>query len=203
VNELYTIGLTGAVGSGKSSVLSWLAERGAATLDADGVVRELLGGDDDVIDSVVARFGDGVLAAGGGIDRAALADIVFDDPEALAALEGILHPAVDRWFRQWLSRVARGVAVVEAVKLVQSGMHRGLDELWVVTCRAPVRRRRLRERGWSSDEIERRMAASPPEHEALALADVVIDNSGTLFETERQLESEWRRLFERAGGGVP
>lgn len=185
------IGLTGDVGSGKTTVRRWLAERGAATLDADEVVRRLLRDDRAVVESVIEAFGPEVRAAHGAVDRARLAAVVFEDAEALRRLEAIVHPVVRRVADDWLGRRSERVRVVEAVKLVESGMHEALDELWLVVCDRAVRRRRLAERGWDAAEIGRRMAAAAPLRPRLALADVVIDNTGPSAATEVQLERAW------------
>jgi dephospho-CoA kinase len=200
---LTTIGLTGSVGAGKTTVMRWLAGRGAATLDADQVVHEMLDGDVEVIGRVVRRFGAEVRRVDGGVDRTALADRVFADTGALAALEAIVHPAVHRAVQAWLSELGTGVAVVEAVKLVQSGLDAGLTHVWVVTCGATVRRSRLRERGWSAEEVTRRVAASPPLADSIARADVIIDNSGTRLATERQLAHAWRTVQPCLRGSTP
>lgn len=194
--ERCTIGLTGDVGSGKSSVLAWMAARGAATLDADAVVHQLLAEEPALISAVAERFGAG-LRGDRGIDRAALARIVFARAEDLRDLEAILHPAVAERVAAWLAARHAPVAVVEAVKLVESGLHRAFDRLWLVVCDARVRRERLAgPRGWSPEAIEARLAAAPPLAPRLALADRVIDNSGGRRATERQLELGW-------AGGLP
>lgn len=194
----WTIGLVGEAGSGKSTVRAWLAGRGAATLDGDAVVHQVLAEDRSLIESVVARFGEEVRAGSGAIDRAALARIVFRDPVALADLEGMVHPAVIAVTMDWLGRVEAEVAVVEAIKLVESGLAAALDQLWLVLCDARARRVRLAERGWSDAEIEGRRAAAPSLPPMLALADVIIDNSGSWAATERQIGVAWARLT----GGV-
>lgn len=192
------IGLTGDVGSGKSTIRAWLAERGAATLDADAVVHDLLAGDAAIVAAVAARFGPSVRDPAGGIDRNAMAAVAFRDPTALADLERILHPAVIRTTRAWLAEASAAVAVVEAVKLVEAGMHVDCTAVWLVACDAAVRRVRLRGRGWSPDAIERRMSAAPPLRPRLAAATEVIDNSGSIEATAAQLEAAWGRLGCRA-----
>jgi len=203
VGALTSIGLTGDVGSGKSAVLAWLAGRGAATLDADAAVHALLATDPAVVAAVAARFGPAVRA-GDGVDRGALADVVFRDGSALADLEAIVHPPALAAARAWLAGVTADVAAIEAVKLVESGLHRSLDRLWLVVCDPATRRRRLEARGGSAPEAERRMAAGAPYAPRLALADEVIDNSGPWAATERQLDAAWLRLASRrATGAVP
>lgn len=196
-----TIGLTGEVGSGKSKVLAWLAARGVSVLDADEVVRELLEGDSELGSAIIARFGTEVVGRQG-IDRKRLAAIVFGDAAALADLEALVHPRVLARIRDWLAGLSSPIAAVEAIKLVESGFHRELDQLWLVTCPAAVRRARLLARGWSEMEVERRMAASPPLAPQLAAADVVIDNSGDWSCTERQLEAALTSVWHTKLPGV-
>jgi dephospho-CoA kinase len=199
-----TIGLTGDVGSGKSTVRAWLGERGVATFDGDAAVHAVLAEDRAVIAAVVARFGPEVGSADG-IRRAILADRVFTDAAALGDLERLVHPAVLERTRAWLEAVTAPVAVVEGVKLVESGFHRALDRLWLAVCDLGLRRQRLIARGWSAGEVERRLAMATPLAPKLALADEVIDNSGSCRATRRQLEAAWSRLVvdPRLGPGGP
>ncbi|MCE7937424.1 dephospho-CoA kinase [bacterium] len=191
------IGVTGAAGCGKSTVCRWLAEQGTATLDADQVVHDILARDAAVIRAVVARFGGGVERATGGIDRRALADTVFGDPAALEDLERLVHPAVHAAVRGWLDRIRTPVVAVEAVKLVESGLAATCSDVWLVVCAAAEQRSRLRDRGWSHDVIDRRLAASPPLAPRLAVASEVIDNSGPPSATRAQLTAAWSRLRGR------
>jgi dephospho-CoA kinase len=186
----HLIGLTGPVGAGKSTVLAWLGERGAAVLDADTAVHDLLATDEATIAEVADLFGDAVIA-NGRVDRGALGRRVFDNPEALSALETAVHPAVDRWIDDWLAERTEAVAVVEGVKLVEAGMHRRCDEVWLVACDLSVRKARLARRGWDDAEIRRRVASAPPLGPELVAARRVIDNSGAWRHTARQLEAAW------------
>jgi dephospho-CoA kinase len=189
--------VTGPVGAGKSTVMSWLSDRGAATLDADLVVHRLLSEDAEIVDRVRQRFGDSVVAGTGPqVDRSALAAIVFADSAELAALEAIVHPAVGTAVADWLVAVDGEVAAVEAVKLIESGMHRQLDAVWLVTCGRTERHRRLVARGSEPDDAARRIDASPPLGPQLAAADVVVDNTGSPGATSRQLEVAWRELLQ-------
>lgn len=190
------IGLTGDVGSGKSSVRRWLAQLGAATVDADAVVHELLAEEQGLIDRIGDRFGRAVLRAEGGVDRRALAAEVFGDAEARAWLEGVLHPAVRERIRAWLAEQAADLQVVEAIYLLGSPLAALLDEVWLLTADREARRLRLAERGWDAPAIVARMAAAPALAPRLAAADRVIDNSGPWVATEAQL----RRALAQAKG---
>jgi dephospho-CoA kinase len=192
VTNRRVLGVTGDVGSGKSSVLAWLAAQGAEVLDADRVVHRLLAEDEAFVEAVRRRFGAGVVAAGR-VRRELLAGIVFGDPAALTDLESLLHPAVLAETRSWLAASGAAVVAVEAVKLIEGGMADLVDEVWLVTCAAPRRRERLLARGWSDAETRRRMAAGTPLAPRLARADVVIDNSGPWPATAVQLAAAWAR----------
>jgi dephospho-CoA kinase len=192
VNTARVIGLTGEAGSGKSSVRRWLAARGVAELDADQVARTVLN-DAAVRDSVILAFGPGVRSATEGIDRKALARLVFSDPLALEALERIVHPGVLEATRAWLREEQNPLRVVEAIKLVESGMKVEVDEVWLVVCARAERQRRLLARGWSEAEVRRRLRAGRGFAAHLADCDLVIDNSGDWKATEVQLAAAWRR----------
>lgn len=191
------IGLTGNIATGKSTVLVMLRERGAVTIDADALVHELMAADTPVTRSIAQTFGDTVLDETGAVDRAALADIVFNDPEALQRLEAIVHPAVgDRLqaeVEHWRSQTRPPPAlVIEAIKLVETGRHRMCDSLWLVTADREVQRRRLIEqRGMTPEAADARLAAQPPLDEKRRLADVVIENNSSLSELRRQVEHAW------------
>lgn len=198
VGAAIVIGLTGDVGSGKTSVRRWLEDRGAVALDADEVVHQVLATDARVVAAVTARFGPEV-APGGQVNRSVLARRVFEDATALADLEAILHPPVLVWIRAWLGRATAAVAVVEAVKLVESDLDAGLSQVWLVVCARRVRRERLIARGWSAAETAARMAAGTALAPRLARAEVVVDNSGPWPATEAQLAAAWRRLITVGG----
>ncbi|MER3543357.1 MAG: dephospho-CoA kinase [Chloroflexota bacterium] len=194
------IGLTGNIGTGKSTVTRMLADLGATVIDADALAHEVIAPGTPGWHQVVDAFGPEVVAADGAIDRARLAAIVFSDPAALARLEAIIHPLVIQEADRRIRAIGRGVVVIEAIKLIESGMYRDCDALWVVTARPEQQLERLvRERGMSAAEVQRRMAAQPPQSEKVALADVVIDNSGTPEETRAQVEAAWGALQAQAG----
>lgn len=190
------IGLTGNIACGKSTVGRMLADLGAEYIDADRLVHELLGPGTPETAAVAERFGPDYLGPDGGVDRRRLGALVFADPAALRDLEAILHPAVLRLIEERVARSSKPVVVVDAIKLIESGLHRAAESVWVVTCSPEQQRARLvHERGLTAAEAEQRIAAQPPGTEKLRYADVVIDNSGPLAETRRQVEAAWRRVL--------
>lgn len=198
--HITVIGLTGNIGTGKSTVMSMLAALGATVIDADRVAHEVIAPGTPGWSQVVAAFGRGVVAADGTIDRARLGAIVFSDPAALTRLEAITHPAVAVAIDQRLRAIERGAVILEAIKLIESGLYRDCDALWVVTCRPEQQLERLmRDRRMSEAEARRRIAAQPPQSEKIALADVVIDNSGSVEETRAQVEAAWQAIRRKPG----
>ena len=192
---MYLIGLTGNIGTGKSTVLRMLEQLGARVIDADRLAHEVMEPDTPVWRDVVESFGPGVVAADGRIDRAALARIVFDDPVALQRLEAIVHPAVGARIAQALAEATEPVVVIEAIKLIEAGLHERADAVWIVTCRSEQQVQRLTEgRGFSEEEVRRRMEVQPPIEPKLPLADVVIDNSGTVEKTWQQVLAAWQEI---------
>jgi dephospho-CoA kinase len=204
--RLYIIGLTGNIATGKSVVAAMLAELGARVIDADTLAHEVVRADTPAWQSVRDQFGPEVLAPDGEIDRARLGARVFADPSAMARLEAIVHPAViaesERRLGEWQATATSAtgavqVVVFEAIKLIESGMHRRCDELWVVISPHELQVQRLTEkRGMSVAEAEVRIASQPPQADKVAQADVIIDNSGDLERTRAQVTSEWQRIME-------
>jgi dephospho-CoA kinase len=207
-NQLHVIGLTGNIATGKSVVAAMLAELGAVVIDADRLAHEVMRSGTDTWQRVVEEFGSDILGPDGEIDRPKLGAHVFREPEALARLEAIVHPAVIAASESLLQELGREAAaapagsagkrvvVLEAIKLIEAGMHWRCDELWVVTCPREQQLQRLVEtRGWTTEEAELRIDAQPAQEEKIALADVVVDNSGSLEQTKAQVVREWQRLL--------
>jgi len=156
------IGLTGPIGCGKSTVAGWLAERGAAVVDADAIAREVAAPGEPAHEAILERFGDPVRGPDGAVDRAALARLVFADAAALADLEAIVHPAVrPRILAAIEAADAAGAPAVaiEAIKLVEGGLAALCDEVWLVVCAPTAQRARLAGRGVGEADAERRIAA--------------------------------------------
>jgi dephospho-CoA kinase len=190
------VGLTGNIGCGKTVVAGMLRRLGAEFIDADLVVHELLRPGTPVTAAVARHFGAGILRPDGGVDRQALARIVFADPKALRALERIVHPAVQREIDARIRRSQAPVVVLEAIKLIESGLYLRCDQVWVVTCREEQQLERLLgSRGMLREEAIQRIRAQPPQAEKVARADVVIDNSGSLARTAQQVKEAWDRLI--------
>ena len=202
--DMLVVGLTGGIGSGKSTVAAQLAARGAVVVDADRLAREAVAVGTPGYRAVVGRFGPGVVAADGSLDRAALAGVVFEDPEALAALNAIVHPLVRATIDARVEelRGTDAVIVLEIPLLVESGRSYGASTVIVVDCPEEVAVRRLVEgRGMDATDARRRMAAQASRADRLAAADVVIDNSGSPEDLERQVARTWKVLLDRAEVG--
>lgn len=194
-NRPFVIGVTGAIATGKSTVLAMLAELGADTIDADRLYHELIAPGTPLNTALADRFGAGIVAPDGTIDRRALGVIVFSDPTALQDLDRITHPAVISAARDRIASSAAAVVAIDAVKLVESGMDALCDRVWVVTCDDASQLARLQARNaLSIDEARRRIAAQPPLEPKLARADLVIDNSGDRESTRAQVAVAWARL---------
>lgn len=185
------IGLTGNIGCGKSTIARMLERRGVATIDADAVTRAIRDSDADVRRAIADRFG--TLAP----DE--LGRRVFAEPAALADLEAILHPPVRRAVAETLDELQDGgveVAVIEAIKLLESPLRERCDEVWVVTCREEDAIARLsRDRGLAADDVRARLASQSPQAEKAAAADVVIDGSAPLELTREQVEAALGRFL--------
>jgi dephospho-CoA kinase len=191
----YVIGLTGPIASGKSTVAEMLRQRGAEVIDADRVYRTLLVPGSRIFQLVVDRFGPAIVGPDGEIDRAALGRVVFADPEALADLDCITHPAVVAEIRSRIARSSAPLVVVEAVKLVQSGLASDVDALWLVTADAETRLHRLMSRsGIAEESAQARIAAAPDSVPAGVEVGATIENSGDLASTSSALDAAWRAV---------
>lgn len=195
-----SVGLTGGIGSGKSTVSALLAAHGAVVVDADAITREVQGPGSPVVDAMVDRFGAGIVDDQGALIRQAVADIVFSDPEALADLNKIVHPAVTTRMGERLVELAETDAlVILDIPLLVEGGREGLAGIIVVDVDPEVAVRRLVEhRGMREDDARSRMARQATREERLAKADVVIDNSGTLADLERAVDAAWPAIVRLA-----
>ncbi|MGN6243853.1 MAG: dephospho-CoA kinase [Motilibacteraceae bacterium] len=195
------VGLTGGIGSGKSAVSRLLAARGAVVVDADAIAREVVEPGTPGLAAVVAEFGDGVLRPDGTLDRPALGAIVFSDPQRLAALNAIVHPLIAARTGELVAAAPADAVVVHDVPLLtENDLAPGYDVVVVVDVRVELQLDRLvRLRGMTEADARARIAAQATREQRLAVADLVIDNSGTLEQLAAQVDVLWAELESRAG----
>lgn len=191
------VGLTGGIGSGKSTVSELLAERGAVIIDADAIVREIQEPGSPVIQRLADEFGPGVVDENGALDRQAVADIVFKDPEALKKLNKIVHPAVgEEMNRRVLAQRSTSNVVVLDIPLLTENPREGLQGRIVVDVPEEIQVRRLVEfRGFSEDDARARMSRQASRDDRLAHADYVVDNSGSREDLSAQVDGLWDWLM--------
>ena len=195
------VGLTGGIGSGKSTVAELLAERGAVVIDADDLARRAVAPGTPGFDRVVETFGRDVLGPDGGIDRATLADVVFADPSRLRELEAIVHPEVARLLVESVEpyRDTDDVIVYAVPLLAERGMAEGFDVVVVVVADVDRRIERLmRDRGMTAEEVRARVAAQLTDEERARVADVLLDNDGEPERLIPQVNRLWTDLAKRA-----
>ena len=191
----YILGVTGNIATGKSTVTAMLARKGAIVIDSDLIYRELVAPGQPLLAMLANRFGGDIIAADGSLDRPKLGAIVFSDPAALADLDRLTHPAVLAEVDRRVAAIDRGVVVLDAVKLIESGHAERCDQVWLVTADPDIQVQRLMKRNkLDKDEARRRVAAQPPLEPKRERADLVIDNSGSLPELQEQVDRAWRGL---------
>ena len=190
----FVVGLTGGIGSGKSTVAELFAARGATLVDTDVIAHELTAPAGAAIDAIRARFGDGVLRADGGLDRDAMRARAFDDPHARRALEAILHPMIRAESDRRLGDATGPYAIHVVPLLVESGNAGRFDRVLVVDCPVQVQIERVQRRsGLGIEQIESRLAAQASREARLAVADDVIDNGGSADALPAQVDALHRR----------
>ena len=188
------VGLSGGIGSGKSTVARALARRGAIVIDADAISREVVEPGQPGLAAVVERFGRDILDADGRLNRPALAAVVFEDAAARSDLNAIVHPLVAaETLRRQAAAPADSVVVLDVPLLVEAAKA-GYDVVVIVEAPEPVRLERLVGRGMSVDDARRRMAAQASDEDRRKVADVVLDNSGSEDDLEAQIDSLWAQL---------
>ncbi len=196
------LGLTGGIGSGKSTVAALLVELGATLIDADAISRASTAAGGSAIEAVRAAFGDEFITADQAMDRDRMRARIFADPTARAQLEAIIHPIVRAEIDQQLAALPRGVAVLDLPLLAESSAWRErCDLIWVVDCAPETQIRRVMQRnGWPRSQVEAVLAAQASREQRLAIADCVIDNEGvTLAELGVQVRQQWQQLSQRFG----
>lgn len=194
------VGLTGGIGAGKSEVSARLAAQGAVVIDADAIAREVVEPGTEGLAEVVEAFGPEVLLPDGKLDRPRLGEIVFADPELRGKLNTIVHPRVGARMAELEREAGTGAIVVHDVPLIaESGRTDAYDLVVVVDVPPRVQLDRLvRRRGMTREQAEARMAAQASREQRLAIADIVIDNSSSLTELDRQVGDLWSELRRRS-----
>ena len=190
------VGLTGGIGSGKSTVSAMLAERGAEIVDADVITREVQRPGSPVVEKIVERFGKSVVDGDGALIRPALAEIVFSDADALRDLNGIVHPAVAKEMNRHVeaARTTDTIVVLD-IPLLTENPRKGLQGKIVVDVPPDVQVERLvRYRGFSEDDARARISKQASREERLKDADFVVDNSGDVADLDPQIERLWTWL---------
>ena len=201
--RLLKVGLTGGIASGKSVVGEMFVHLGARLIQSDAISHSLMEPGRPVYKEVVRHFGAEILNPEGTVNRAKLAEAAFGKTPRVKELNAIVHPAVMARENEWMGEIAaldaNAIAIVEAALILEAGGAERFDKLVVVTCRPEQRIKRLARRlGITEDaagaEVARRMAAQLPDEEKIKAADFVIDNSGTIEETERQVHEVFSKL---------
>lgn len=192
------IGLTGGIGSGKSTVAAMLAERGALVIDADAISRELVEPGSPALAELVAAFGPGILREDGSLNRGELAQLAFGSPDGTQRLNAIMHPRIRAESERRLTAAAASggsVVVYDMPLLLETGQQGLVDLVLVVDVPEEIQLERAAgERGLDADDVRRRMAVQVSRAERLAAADAVIDNSGSIDATRAQVDRLWEQL---------
>jgi dephospho-CoA kinase len=195
------IGLTGGIGSGKSTVAALLAQRGAVVVDADRIAREVVEPGTPGLDAVVTEFGPAVLTAEGALDRPALAGVVFGDPAARARLDAVVHPLVRARAAELVEAAPPDAVVVQDVPLlVETGQAGSYDLVLVVETDLETRVARLEERGLAAEDARARIASQATDEQRRAVADVVLRNDGDRADLEAQVQRFWTERVQPALG---
>jgi len=192
------IGLTGGIGSGKSTVAGFLAELGAVVMDADQIGHEILGTDEEVRHRITETFGEDVLDSVGNVDRKKLAGIVFKNREALVKLNLITHPAIYRRMQSDIEKDKQqkvDALIIDAPLLIEAGWATKVDKIWVTIAPQDVIVERLEKKGLSRDDIQSRMHLQTPPEERIKLADFVIDTNIPLDDLKKAIGALWKRTI--------
>jgi dephospho-CoA kinase len=197
------VGLTGGIGAGKSEVSQRLASYGALVIDADQIARAVVEPGTPGLAQVVGLFGSGVLAPDGTLDRQRLGEIVFGDDDLRAKLNSIIHPLVGARLRELEQGADADAILIEDVPLIAENDLAGFYDLVVVVDVPPrlQEERLIRDRGMTPDQVAARMAAQASREQRLAIAGIVVDNSGSLAELDREVGELWGELSRRARSG--
>jgi dephospho-CoA kinase len=195
---MLVIGVTGNLGTGKTTVSQMLVQLGAVHINADELGHELLQNDDRTREEIVAAFGKSILGSDGEIDRVKLGKLAFDDNSALARLDQITHPRIRKMVKQKIKEYRQAgarVVVVEAALLIEAGWKSQVDQLWVTTApEATIVERLMKSRGLSQEQILERLRAQMPQGEKIRQADVVINTDCSMDELKAKVTELWKTL---------
>jgi dephospho-CoA kinase len=202
------VGLTGGIATGKSLVGGMFAELGVRTIDADQIAHELMYPGEKVYDEIVRRFGDGILDPDKTINRTRLAELAFDQKRPrIYELNSIIHPSVIERYERWMDEIGKrepdAIAMLEAALLLEAGLRRRFDRVIVVSCKPQQRIERWEKRlhvdsEAAKREVTRRMMAQAPDEAKIQAADYVVDNSGSLDDTRKQVKKIHETLVSQA-----
>jgi dephospho-CoA kinase len=186
------IGLTGGIGSGKSTVSALFSELGAHVIDADAIAREVVAPGSEGLEALVEAFGEGILTVDGSLDRTALAEVAFADPQARERLNEITHPRIAARTAELMAALPADTTMIHDVPLLaELGLQDAYDVVVVVDAPEEVRVQRLVARGLAEGDARARIAAQATREQRLAVADIVIDNSGDLESLRQQVRKAW------------
>jgi len=199
---LLVVGLTGSIACGKSTVSLLLKEKGAVIIDADKIARQIMQPGKPAWIKVVNHFGQQILKENNEIDRKKLADIVFEDLEQLKRLNSFTHPEILKEIKhqlEYYEKLQKEVIVIDAALLIEVGLHKIVDEVWVVVADEKIQLERLmtREKNLSIKQAMDRIKSQMPQKEKLKYAHRVIDNNGSIENTQLQVDKIWREISKR------
>jgi dephospho-CoA kinase len=189
------LGLSGGIGSGKSTVAKILTDLGAVVIDADVIAREVLEPGQIGYENTILTFGESVLSESGSIDRKKLAELVFQNPEQLAKLEAIIHPAViDRVTQIRESLPETSIVVYDTPLMFEKQLQSQFDKVLIVSADTELRRSRLLDRGLELNDINARMGNQATDEQRESIADFVIQNNGSLVQLQEQVAKVWQQI---------
>lgn len=203
---MYCIGLTGSIGTGKSTVLNWLKEWGLPSIDGDVVARKVVAKGSPLLEDIRRVFGTAMIRPDGELDRVAMGALIFSDPNARKTYNEMMHPAIwqemEKAKKEWVAKGCPCV-VMDIPLLIELGWQDRVDEVWVVAVQQETQKRRIMNRNhYTEEEAMQRIQSQLSVEEKKKVAHVVIDNEGPLEKTKEQVYQAWKRVQEQMGGMV-